>query len=64
MAELSYIGKSVPRVDGPEKVTGRAMFTLDLQLPKMLHGRLLGSPLPHARIKNIDTSRAERLPGV
>ena len=64
MAELSYIGKSVPRVDGPEKVTGKAMFTLDLQLPKMLHGRLLGSPLPHARIKNIDTSRAERLPGV
>ena len=64
MADLAYVGKSVPRVDGPEKVTGRAMYTLDLQLPKMLHGKLLGSPLPHARIKNIDTSRAERLPGV
>jgi len=64
MAELAYVGKSIPRVDAPEKVMGRAMYTLDLLLPKMLHGKLKASPLPHARIKHIDTSRAGRLPGV
>ncbi len=64
MPELSYIGKSVPRVDAPEKVTGRAVYTLDLLLPRMIFGKLKASPLPHARIKNIDTSRAERHPGV
>ncbi|MBI3128522.1 MAG: xanthine dehydrogenase family protein molybdopterin-binding subunit [Candidatus Tectomicrobia bacterium] len=64
MTNFAYVGKSVPRVDAPEKVTGRAMYTLDLLLPKMLHGKLLGSPFPHARVKNIDTGRAEKLPGV
>ncbi|MBI2177118.1 MAG: molybdopterin-dependent oxidoreductase, partial [Candidatus Tectomicrobia bacterium] len=64
MAELAYVGKSIPRVDAPEKVTGRAMYTLDLLLPRMLHGKLKASPLPHARIKHIDTSRAKKLPGV
>ena len=64
MAELAYVGKSVPRVDAPEKVMGRAMYTLDLLLPKMLHGKLKASPLPHARIVRIDTARAARLPGV
>ena len=64
MTDLAYVGKSVPRVDAPEKVTGRAMYTLDLLLPRMLHGRLLGSPVPHARIRSIDVSRAEKLPGV
>ena len=64
MPELAYIGKSVPRVDAPEKVTGRAVYTLDLQLPKMLYGKLKASEMPHALIKNIDTSRAEALAGV
>ncbi len=64
MSELAYVGKSVPRVDAPEKVTGRAVFTLDLQLPRMLTGKLKASEVPHAKIKNIDTSRAEALPGV
>ena len=64
MAELSYVGKSVPRVDAPEKVAGSAVFTLDLQLPRMLTGKLKASDVPHAKIKNIDTSRAEALPGV
>ena len=64
MPELAYIGKSIPRVDAPEKVTGRAVYTLDLQLPKMLFGKLKASEVPHALIKNIDTSRAEALPGV
>lgn len=64
MPDLAYVGKSVPRVDAPEKVTGRAVYTLDLQLPRMLHGKLKASVVPHARIKSIDTSRARKLPGV
>lgn len=64
MTELAYVGKSIPRVDAPEKVMGRAMYTMDLLLPRMLIGKLKGSPLPHARIKHIDTTRAEKLPGV
>jgi 4-hydroxybenzoyl-CoA reductase subunit alpha len=64
MEELSYVGKSVPRKDGVEKATGRALYTVDMVLPGMLWGKILRSPYPHARILNIDTSRAERLPGV
>ncbi|MDY7037037.1 MAG: molybdopterin cofactor-binding domain-containing protein, partial [Thermodesulfobacteriota bacterium] len=62
--ELDYIGQSIPRKDGPEKVTGRAKYTVDIQLPGMLVGRILRSSHPHARIKNIDTSRSRRLNGV
>jgi CO/xanthine dehydrogenase Mo-binding subunit len=61
---LKFIGQSVPRVDGIEKVTGRAKFTGDLMMPGMLHGRILRSSYPHARVLHIDTSRAETLPGV
>ena len=61
---LKLVGRPVPRVDGPEKVTGRARFTHDVRLPGMLHGKILRSPHPHARIKRLDTSKAERLPGV
>ncbi|RJX36529.1 MAG: hypothetical protein C4525_00230 [Desulfarculus sp.] len=64
MAELRYVGKGLPRVDALEKVTGQAMYTLDLTLPNMLYGGLLRSPLPHARILSIDTGKAERLLGV
>lgn len=64
MSGLKYVGRSVPRVDGPEKVTGRAVYTVDVKLPGMLTAKMLRSPLPHARILNIDTSRAEALPGV
>lgn len=59
-----FIGKSVPRKDGPSKVTGQAKYTVDIQLPRMLVGRILRSPHPHARILHIDTSRAKRLKGV
>lgn len=52
------------RVDAVDKVTGRAQYTDDLTRPNMLRGALLHSPLAHARILHIDTSRAERLPGV
>ena len=63
-ADLTQIGKSAPRWNGVEKVTGAARFTVDVALPRMLHARLLRAPLPHARIRAIDTSAAERHPGV
>lgn len=64
MTELNYIGKSFRRKDGPDKVTGRAVYTEDVKLPGMLIGRILRSPHPHARIVRIDTSRTSALPGV
>ena len=64
MKELDFVGKNVPRVDAEVKVTGEALFSADVRLPNMLLGRLVRSPLPHARILHIDTSRAERLSGV
>lgn len=57
-------GQRVPMVDAKEKVMGRAVYLDDLEFPGMLYGKTLRSPYPHARILNIDTSRAERLPGV
>lgn len=58
------IGKSLPRLDGEEKVTGRARYVGDLKFQNMLVGKLLHSPHAHARILDIDTSEAEKLPGV
>lgn len=59
------IGKrDVRRTDGLEKATGAARYTLDVQLPGMLFGRFLTSPYPHASIRSMDTSLAEKLPGV
>ncbi len=62
--EYSVVGKSVERKDGRVKVTGKARYAGDLLAPGMLHGKILRSPLAHAKILNIDTSRAEGLPGV
>lgn len=62
--EYTQIGKTVPRVDGKAKVTGQAKYTGDLKFPNMLVGKILTSPHAHARILNIDTSEAEKLPGV
>ncbi|MDP2240102.1 MAG: molybdopterin-dependent oxidoreductase [Burkholderiales bacterium] len=59
-----YVGKSIPRLDGLEKVTGRAVYSVDLALPGMLHGDILRSPLPHARILEVDLSEARKVPGV
>ena len=64
MAEFSVIGERLPRVDAREKVTGEAKYAADYSLPDMLWCKLVRSPHPHARILNIDTSRAEKLPGV
>jgi xanthine dehydrogenase YagR molybdenum-binding subunit len=63
-AELDWIGKRVPRIDGRAKVTGAARFTVDVKLPGMLHGRLLRSPHPHARLLSLDLNAAARHPGV
>ncbi len=63
-ADPAFIGKSIYRVDAPEKVTGQAAYTLDLTLPKMAYGKLKLSTVPHATLKNIDASRAKALPGV
>jgi len=64
MPEYKLIGKSVPRVDAKAKATGETAFSGDLIFPRMLAGKVLRSPYPHARILNVDTSRAEKLPGV
>ncbi|MBI5440991.1 MAG: molybdopterin-dependent oxidoreductase [Deltaproteobacteria bacterium] len=64
MSDYSVLGKRLPRVDGPIKATGKAAFADDLSVPGMLHGKILRSPHPHARIVRIDTSRAARLRGV
>jgi len=64
MAEHAVIGKSVPRVDAVPKVTGAAQYAGDIVLPRMLFGKILRSPHPHARILSIDTRKAERLLGV
>jgi 4-hydroxybenzoyl-CoA reductase subunit alpha len=62
--QLSVVGKPLPRVDAVGKVTGRAVYADDLNLPRMLHCKVLRSPHPHARIASIDTSAARRMPGV
>ena len=62
--QYKWIGKRPIRPDGVDKVTGRARFGADFSLPGMLFGRVLRSPHAHARIKSIDTSKAEALPGV
>ncbi|MGD0791865.1 MAG: molybdopterin cofactor-binding domain-containing protein [Terriglobales bacterium] len=62
--DFSIIGKSVAMIDAAEKTTGSGKYTDDLSVPGMLYGKILHSPHPHARIKRIDTSRAERLDGV
>jgi CO/xanthine dehydrogenase Mo-binding subunit len=64
MPEYAVVGKSIPRVDGAEKVTGQARFTGDLRIPGLLHVRLVLSPYANARIVGIDTSEAEKVPGV
>ena len=61
---MNTVGRNVPRIDSYERVTGRATYTGDVRLPGMLYARVLRSPHPHARIRSIDVSRAEALPGV
>ncbi|HPU30796.1 MAG TPA: hypothetical protein PLM71_10840, partial [Syntrophorhabdaceae bacterium] len=58
------IGRRIPRIDGPIKATGEAKYTTDIYLPDMLVAKMLRSPLPHAKILNIDISKAKKIPGV
>ncbi|MGH7794457.1 MAG: xanthine dehydrogenase family protein molybdopterin-binding subunit [Candidatus Binatia bacterium] len=62
--KYSVVGKRVQRVEGFDKVTGDSQYIADIYLPGMLVGKVLRSPFPHARIRHIDTSKAEKLPGV
>jgi xanthine dehydrogenase molybdenum-binding subunit len=64
MQDFVNIGKRIPKMDAEEKVTGKAVYIQDLKVPGMLYGKILYSPHPHAKILRIDTSEAERLPGV
>ncbi len=58
------IGTKVPRLDAPDKATGRAKYSYDINRPGMLHAKMLRCPHAHARVKSIDTSNAEKSPGV
>jgi len=60
----SLIGKRIKRIDGPAKASGSAKYTYDINRPGMLYGRIFRSPYAHAKITSIDTSAAEKLPGV
>lgn len=62
--QFKVIGTRPIRHDGLDKVTGRAIYGADIKLPGMVHGAVLRSPYAHARIKKLDTSKAENLPGV
>src|SRR6266436_9289083 len=60
----TLIGKRITRVDGPVKVSGQATYTYDVHRPGMLYGKVLRSPYPHAKVVSVDTSAAEKMPGV
>ena len=62
--KFDVVGKSVPRVDAYDKVTGAAKYAGDIKLPGMLYAKILKSPIAHGIIRRIDTSAAEALPGV
>ena len=64
MSEYDVINSRAARLDAPAKVSGKAVFVDDMKMPGMLYGALLQSPVAHAKIKNIDTSKALKLPGV
>src|ERR1700723_3392791 len=63
-SELMYIGKPTVRYDGPAKAMGTGKYTADVHLPGMLYARMVDATIPHGRIVSIDTSEAEKLPGV
>ncbi len=62
--KLKHVGKSTKRIDAILKVTGEAKYTADIKLPGMLYGAILYAPVPKAKIRSIDTSAAEKYPGV
>jgi xanthine dehydrogenase YagR molybdenum-binding subunit len=62
--QRTLIGKRLSRVDGPDKVSGRAKYTYDVHRPGMLYGNVVRCPYPHAKVVSVDTSAAEKMPGV
>ncbi len=64
MEKYNVIGKPRPLIDAPIKATGEGKYGADLVIPNMLYGKIFRSPYPHARIVNIDTRKAQKLPGV
>ena len=62
--KLSWIGKSVPKLDALEKALGATLYVGDMEMPGMLHSRILRAGIPHAIIRHIDTSAARKVPGV
>src|SRR5512147_3188291 len=60
---LNVVGQSIPRRDGLGHVTGRTIYANDIKFPDMLHLKMVRSPVPHARIKSVDLSEAEKVPG-
>ena len=61
--KLNVVGQSIPRRDGYGHVTGETIYVDDIKLRDMLHLKMVRSPVPHARIKGIDFSEAEKVPG-
>ena len=64
VSKKSLIGQRIPKIDAPSKVTGAAHYLQDIEIPGMLHGKILRTERIHAKIVNIDTTDAEALPGV
>src|SRR5438067_12321167 len=60
----TLLGTSVKRLDGPEKVTGRARYSYDITRPGMIYGKIVRSPYPHARVVSVDLTAAQKAPGV
>ena len=63
-SKLKYVGKEVPRPDGYDKVSGTAVYAFDVRLPRMAFAKTLRCPYPHAKIKSIDVSEAQKIKGV
>ena len=62
--KCNLIGRRISRLDGPWKSSGRIKYSYDVNRPNMLHGKLVFSPYAHAKVVSIDTSAAEKMPGV
>src|SRR5512143_555331 len=62
--ETRFVGKPLPRVDAYDRLSGTAIYPSDVVLPNMLYGAILRCPHPNALVENVDTSKAEKLPGV
>ncbi len=62
--ELTIVGKRHPKIDGWERVSGKAEYASDIYPPGMLYGKILRSPYPHAKVVSIDAEKAKALPGV